>query len=72
MFSFWKDGSWKLTQAYSSIDPPERQDERTRVHNICRTFADGIMFERKWEEGDDRLIFRAETGDGPGTAARGY
>ena len=30
------------------------------------------MFERKWEEGDDRLIFRAETGDGPGTAARGY
>ncbi|CAL8579591.1 hypothetical protein XPA_005328 [Xanthoria parietina] len=71
-FSFWKDGSWKLTQAYSSIDPPEGQDERTRVHNVCRTFADGIMFERKWEEGDNRLIFRAEIGDGPGTAARGY
>ena len=30
------------------------------------------MFERKWEEGDNRLIFRAEIGDGPGTAARGY
>ncbi|KAL8644042.1 MAG: hypothetical protein Q9226_007967 [Calogaya cf. arnoldii] len=73
MFSIWEDGSWKLNYAHSSMDPPD--DERTRIRNICKAFADGIMLERKWEERDHRLLVRVEKGDGDGdgegTAASG-
>ncbi|KAL8847640.1 MAG: hypothetical protein Q9221_007328 [Calogaya cf. arnoldii] len=67
MFSIWEDGSWKLNYAHSSMEPPD--DERTRIRNICRAFADGVMLERKWEERDHRLLVRVEKGDGEGTAA---
>ena len=72
MFCMGSNGVWGLTYAHLSLDPPEGHNERTRVRDICRSFAMDIMVEEKWEErGYYKLLCRAEVGEGEKSTARG-